>query len=345
MDYSKAIERVLEHLEEDNAEKAVMGCLRIARHLRDHIASAIFLRELYPDRKEVVRVLYDDLSELKEEAQKFVFEHSAERWIEAHTLNFDLSGDADGDRNILQVAVGEIESELVQWERSIADLTLPAGMAPFDVAAFTDRNADTKARMRLRIQAIQTIKSRIKARCLNYVIKIERQLSMQEAPENFLANVQTEVNNFFRTRSDDVYAKLQKASQLVGSRDLEDTSLLLTEVRRTLKAVADYFFPATAEPFLCADGRERLLGEDQFLNRLQEFMSSRLSRSTASALLRHELEQLSLYMRKLNDVASKGVHAEATFAEAKQGLVALYFFVFNLLQHLQRTDPQREAAA
>jgi hypothetical protein len=37
-------------------------------------------------------------------------------------------------------------------------------------------------------------------------------------------------------------------------------------------------------------------------------------------------------------MASKGVHASVTLAESKQGLVGLYFFLFNVSQHLSQDN-------
>jgi len=51
MDYIAAIDRIFDHLENDDIDKAVMACVRIARNLQDHLYAAIFLRELYPVRK------------------------------------------------------------------------------------------------------------------------------------------------------------------------------------------------------------------------------------------------------------------------------------------------------
>lgn len=91
MDYTKAIDRVYDHLENDNVDKAVMTCLRIARNLQDHLFTAVFLREFYPGSREVIRVLYDDISHLKKDAQKFLDETSLEYWLDTHTLDFSLS--------------------------------------------------------------------------------------------------------------------------------------------------------------------------------------------------------------------------------------------------------------
>jgi hypothetical protein len=339
MDFKAVIARVHEHLEEDRVESAVMGCLRIARGMKDYVNAAIFLRELYPDKQEVARALQDDIAPLKKEAQDYVFKFSSERWLDLHTVDsFTTEEDRrkpEGERrNVFMISVGELEGELQQWERAISDMTLPQGMGEFDTAAFTDRLLHEKVAVRMRIKAVQTIKARLKTRCLNYVIQIERQLELQGKSQGFLEGAQNEVNNFFKTRSDDVFNKLQKAAQLAVSGDAEDCALLLTEVRRALKAAADFFYKPISGSVRCMDGNERLMGEEQYLNRLHEFVAMRFAKATSVELLQAELDHLSSFVRRLNEMASKGVHGVVTFAEAKQGLIGLYFFLFNLCQHL-----------
>jgi len=340
MDYLGAINRVYEYLEEDRVDKAVMTCLRIARNLKDYLYAAVFLREMYPVKREFLRVLYDDTSHLKKEAQKFLVEKSLEYWLDTHTLDYSLATNEDGEEcNILTFGVGQIASELEQGELSIKDLKLPQGMGEFDTAAFTDRYMNKKEWLRLRIRAVHTVKDRIKTRCLNYAIRVERQLQAQSKSQDFLQQIQGEVNNYFKAYSEDVYTKLQKAAQLVDSNDSEDHSLLLTQVRRAIKASADFFYPPKAELVLCSDGKERSLGEEQYLNRLQEFLMTRFPESTSRDLIKAELEHLSTLARRLNDIASKGVHADVSPQEAKQGLLGLYMFLYNVVVKLQNKDP------
>jgi len=344
MDFDAAIKLIYRHLDTDHVEEATMACLRVARGAKDYLNAAIFLRELYPSYKEVARALYADISHLNKDTQKFILETSLKHWTELHTLNFSLNGEDEDDldkndrHTVLFIAAGELDSKAEQRERAIADLTVPPGMTSFDTAAFTDRATHQKAMARLQIAAIQAVKARLKTRCLNYAIEIERQLMLQRKGQGFLEAVQNEVNNFFKAKSEDVYLKLQKATQLSMSGELEDLSLSLTEVRRALKAAADFFYPPVSGKVLCSDGKERELGDDQHLNRLEEFLARHIARSTAKDLLRAELGQLSIFFRRLNDVASKGVHTDVTLAEARQGLVGRYFFLFNLSQHLSQDE-------
>jgi len=338
MDFSAALARIHDYLENDRLENAVMACLRVARSSSDFLYAAIFLRELYPNKAEIARVLFEETQHLNAEAKKYLFEKSLDRYLDLHTID-GIDPDptkAEGDRaNVLGVAAGELESEIKRWQETLDDLNVPAGMSPYDVAAFTVAALEQKATVRARLAGLHTVKARLKMRCLNYAIGIERQLHAQREQEGFLHGVQNEVHNYFKGRGDEVVQKLVKASELAASKEGEDCALLLTEVRRAMKAAADVFWPVVSDqPVVCADGQERKLGDQQYLNRLQEFVRVKLRNSSSRELLSAELDHPEVFFRRLNDLASKGVHAEVTVAEARQGLVGLYFFLSNLIRHL-----------
>ena len=239
------------------------------------------------------------------------------------------------NENFFMIPVGEINADLERCEHLIQDLAVPAGMGQFDTAEFTNVFADQKAQIRLRMKALETVKQQIKTRCLNYAIRIERQLQAQSKSQHFLNETHKEVNNYFKAHSGDVYTKLQKAAQLIGHNDPEDLSLLLTEVRRAIKSAADYFYPPVTGPVKCADGEERELGDEQYLNRLHEYLTTVFEKSSSRDLLNAEFEHLAVFARRLNDLASKGVHAEVSANEGKQALLGLYMFLYNVVLRLQ----------
>jgi hypothetical protein len=218
MDIVSHVGRIFEYLESGHVENAVMACVRVARVNRDYVNAAIFLRELYPDRYEVEYTLYDDTAHLKPEARKFISEKSLERWIQLHTIEELAYNEKhlpeEKRRNVLKTPAGEIDAEIEQWEKTLLDLQPPQGMSSYDAAAFAGTKYEEQNAIRLRIKALYTLKARIKTRCLNYAIQIERQFDMQEKSEAFLWNVQNDVNNYFKTHSDNVFEKLQKATQL-----------------------------------------------------------------------------------------------------------------------------------
>jgi hypothetical protein len=337
MDYASTIERVYEHVENGHVENAALACLRLARVGQDYLNAAIFLRELHGDKQQFKRLLAEDTRDLKPEAVKYIDDKSFEIWLRGRTLPFSLDDD-DEDKRVLVFGIADIESEIVQFQQTIEGLTVPPGMAAFDTAAFADSYERKKAVMRLHMKANGMVLNRIKVRCFNYAVTVEKQLQAQRKPEMFLQQVQREVNNYFNARSEDVYMKLQKAAQLADSANPEDYAHLLTSVRRAMKAAADHFYPPVTDPVRCSDGRERTLGDDQYLNRLEEFIATALPASTSRDLLRSEFAFLAAFARRLNDISSKGVHTDVTGVEAKQGLVGLYMFLYNVVSRLQTSD-------
>lgn len=335
MKCSDLIEKVYDHLDRDDIEKAVMTCIRIARHLHDYYSTILFFRELYPDKRQIQQNFFNETQTLTEKAQKLIWDKTFEDWVEGRTIKYSSRSSYDDEPLVFTFSVGQFDHELKQREKSIADLVIPTGMGEFDTAAFTDRYDTYKAQHRLQIQSIQTIRTRIKTRCFNYASRIEKQLEAQSKPVLFLETIQNEVNNYFGTHCEEVYNKLQKASQLINSSDDEDQALLLTTVRKAINAIADYFYPPVNHLVLCKDGKERKMGSEQYLNRLQEYLASNCNDTSADELLEAELDHLVVFARRLNAIASKGVHTSVSSSEAKQGLVGLYMFLFNLIYKIQ----------
>ncbi len=309
-----------------------MACIRIARQQKDFLFTAVFFREIRLPEDDLIRAIYDDTKHLKKEARDYINERSHKVWIEARTLPYALGQDEHGnDYDIIVLAVGEIDQAIAQNQQEIAELVVPSGMGEFDTAAFFDQCNQEKRSLRRYISALQTIRVNIKSRCFRYISQIEAQIKAQENTESFLSKIQTEVHNYCRSHADDLYKKLIKAAELIDSEDTESLSLLLTQVRRAIQAAADHFYPSRSGTIKCADGKERVLGDEQYLNRLHEYLATAFPKSSSRDLLRAEFEHLSIFAKRLNDVASKGVHASVSDSEAKQGLLGLYLFLYNVI--------------
>src|SRR5665213_565469 len=124
MDYSAIIERVYDHLENDHVEKAVMACLRLARHTQDHLNATLFLHELYADKEQTNRVFYEDTVKLNDEQRKYIWQRALDIWLAGRTLPYSLDPD-DEEKNVLVVGAGDLDSEIIQIERSIQDMVVP----------------------------------------------------------------------------------------------------------------------------------------------------------------------------------------------------------------------------
>jgi len=335
MNEHELIERIYNYVESSEIDKATIACLRLARKVGDSFNAIAFLRELYPDKDQFQTTFYEELKDFNEEAQKFIWKKTMDHWLNERSLDYKLSKNNQEEQKVLAMGVGELILEVEQMEKAIDDLTLPKGMGEFDTAVFTDRNIELKGQARQKIRACNTILERIRTRCLNYATRIERQLTAAKAASDFMGSLENDVHNYYAERCDSVYQRLRKAASLIGSEETEDHALLLTSIRRAVNAVADYHYPPKAELTVCIDGKSRQLGEEQYLNRLQEFCYTAIPSSKSGKLLHAEVDYLAAFVRRLNEVASKGVHAEVSGLEAKQGLLGLYMFLSNLIAKLE----------
>lgn len=332
------IERIYDHVENDDADKAVFACLRLSRSIGDVFNTLLFLKELHPDKKQSDQAFYDEVKDLKKEAQGILWKRVTEHWIEGRTLAYSITDDPD--KTVMVMGVGAMKKEIAHLRETISDLKAPAGMDSYDLAAFTDRYDSTKSQFRLKMSGISSILERIRTRCLNFASRVEHQLANQKKADSFLMGVQNEVNSYFSSRSEDTYKKLTKATDLLGSKSSEDNALLLTSIRRAINSAADYFYPPVSDDVVCVDGKVRKMGNEQYLNRLHEFVLRSFGRSTSTELIKAELDFLMVFARKVNEMASKGVHAQVTESEAKQGLLGLYLFLANIIEKMEYKTPK-----
>ena len=297
----------------------------------------MFLRELRPDTKQLLTSILQEAQHLNEEARKRLLKDTQDHWVAERTLDVSLDPDNE-EKKVLVFGVGQLRRQIEQTEKSIEDLRLPEGMGEFDTAAFTDRNRKLRAEMRFHIQSYNTVLERVRARCLYYVSRIEGQHEAAGKASSLIASLQNDVHNYYAARSEAAYQSLCKAGTLISSTNSEDHALLLTSIRRAVKSAADFHYPPVTVPIVCHDGQSRNLGEDQYLNRLQEFCARQFHASASNKLLQAELDLLSSFVRRLHEVASKGVHAEVSHIEARQGLLGAYLFFSNLIAKLDECD-------
>jgi hypothetical protein len=334
METQEIIDRVYDHVEAGEIDKAVITCLRLARKVGDVFNVIMFLRELRPDTHQLQLSLFQEAQHLNEDARNQLWKDTQDRWIQERTLNCSLDPD-DEDNKVLVWGVGQLKREIEQLEKSIEDLRLPEGMGEFDTAAFTDRTQNLRAQMRLKIQSCSIILERVRTRCLYYASRIEGQLETENKTSSIISFVQNNVHNYYASRCDAVYQSLRKAVSLISSTDAEDHALLLTSIRRAMKAAADFHYPPVTHPVVCRDGKSRMLGEEQYLNRLQEFCIQQFDRDTSAGLLQAEVDVFSTFVRRLHEVASKGVHSQVSRTEARQGLIGAYMVLSNIIAKLE----------
>jgi hypothetical protein len=171
----------------------------------------------------------------------------------------------------------------------------------------------------------------------DYLSRTERELLFGQVSSDIFERNRRWVDEQLALMAPRVLEQFAAAYRRNAENDAESRSHALTSCRRVLKTLADSLYPAEDQRVQCADGIERKLTDDMYINRLCEFVS-RESGSTSAKVTRHTLEMLGNRLGAFNALSSKGVHDEVDRLEVDQCLIQTYLVVADILRIAARSQ-------
>lgn len=266
---------------------------------------------------------------LQELAPHFTSEQIARMW-KANTESFIVGRKIDDDR-VLGDAIPEVEERITALRAQRDAFQLPAGMHPQDLYFENQRHEKMKAELTIAISEREQILARIRHRVADYLSETERQLLYGQVNANIFERNREFVDARLRDIAPDALDQFAAAYRRQGEGDTEARSHALTSCRRVLKTVADALYPATNAGVEGADGKMRKMTDDKWVSRLCQFATDSARGSASADLLRIQIATLGERLDALNDLSSKGVHANVSEFEVAQCIIQTYITVGDLL--------------
>lgn len=334
---AKAIDEALSAVAADAPPSVVVrSALRVATLRQDATAEAWLHMELHGMRIEEGthvrnRELLSRLSALlgPDEAQR--------RWeTMASSLMARRTIKQAGDDGILAHGVAELEL-ITKSIRALANAPITPGMTPIDTGlASMDRD---KARVQSAPILLErdSILERIKDAAYTYVLEAEAQLLAGEAIPDVIAQGRAFVEKQLAARAPAALEALRAAEKSSVSGEREAASHTATSCRRAIKSLADSLYPP-GPPVKGSDGVERKMDDEHYRNRLTEYVVSHRGRSTHADLLGSNIVALGTRLKSLDDLASKGVHADLSRAEVESCVSWVYMLAADLLRVEEPAD-------
>jgi len=156
---------------------------------------------------------------------------------------------------------------------------------------------------------------------------IFKRLSFGEIPSRQFNTIRDRVDNLLLDLCPEAIEKFMVAYERLASSSAEDWSQALTAARRIFKSVADSLYPPRETP-----KGARKLGEEQYINRLWAFLDENAESGSDKDLAKAHIDYMGAFLQRLNEKASKGVHAEVTYAEAVRAVLYTYLTLGDLLE-------------
>ena len=156
---------------------------------------------------------------------------------------------------------------------------------------------------------------------------IFKRLSFGEIPSRQFNTIRDRVDNLLLDLCPEAIEKFMVAYERLASSSAEDWSHALTAARRIFKSVADSLYPPRETP----EGA-RKLGEEQYINRLWAFLDENAEAGSDKDLAKAHINYMGAFLQRLNEKASKGVHAEVSYEEAVRAVLYTYLTLGDLLE-------------
>lgn len=311
----------LDEFEVATLSASVRRGLRIAQLRGDSAVAYLFRLDLRPTggssdlkRAELQAFWPDaDSSELSEFNRRLIEVWLKERQVEPATAAQKQKDDGSG--LMVNGSVEELEKTLALregvWRDELDDIQYRAEL---DVSAANGR----------------TIIERIRYRTFGYLCRCENELALGSAAASVFDKHRHRVDATLSAVAPEVLEQFGAAYRRSRDGDGESLAHALQSCRRILKAVADIVFPPRVEPHVGGDGKERMVGSDQYKNRILAFLDQS-ARHSAASVMKATFRDIDRRLTALNDLDSKGVHGAVEQSEVDLCVVQTYLLAGELL--------------
>ncbi|MGW9020195.1 hypothetical protein ACWGOE_01785 [Leucobacter chromiiresistens] len=235
-----------------------------------------------------------------------------------------------GDDRVSAQGIGELEA-LNKATQALHDAPITPGMTPVDTGlASKDREKARTTTTPLLIEQ-GTVIERVRQAAFTYLIGVEADLLRGHVVPDTIAIGRDFVDATLAEIAPDALIALKSAQERCADGDSEALSHATTSCRRAIKALADALYPPS-EPVVDDHGNLRVMDDERYRNRLIEYVRSNRGKSTHADLLASNIAGLGTRFKSLDDLASKGVHAEIRLAEAESCITWTYMLAADLLR-------------
>lgn len=240
--------------------------------------------------------------------------------------------DVGGQVMVNGTSIGQLEDQLRAARTAYDELAIPAGLSSGDLY-YAHRNVEAgKAALIPSINTLQTIVNRVKSSVYSFLVATEAELEQGQSQAGLFVRAQEYVHAALAQYAPKALEQFVAAQDRLYGGTREDLAHALTSCRRMLKSLADHLYPATNEALAGVDGVLRTMSDDQYRNRLLEYVRQTLGKHGQSAVIQKTLDSLGARLKSLDSLASKGVHDDVSAAEAETCVVWTYLLAADLIR-------------
>ena len=180
------------------------------------------------------------------------------------------------------------------------------------------------------IQSNQRVLSKVTGSLYNYVLKIYNKLSYGNIIEDTFTTARLLVDEKLISLCPNSIGKFVSVYQNMDSDNPEDWANAVHSCRRILVDLADALYPASDIP-IGVNGHKIKVGQDQYINRLIQFIQSKSKSKTYCDVVGSDLSSIGNRLDAINDAVCKGTHTEIEKDEATRYIIHVYLLISDIV--------------
>lgn len=180
------------------------------------------------------------------------------------------------------------------------------------------------------IKDTQNLLQKVKGRLYNYILAIYNKLTYGNIVEDTFTKSRLIVNDKLSTICPKAIEKFVAVYDNMDSDNPENWANAVHSCRRILLDLADALYPPKDEPIVI-NGKPIKVGQDQYINRLVQFVSSKSTSETYSRIVGSNLSSIGERIDAIYNATNKGTHVEVTKDEASRYIVHTYLLISDII--------------
>ncbi|NEU29947.1 hypothetical protein GN156_04040 [bacterium LRH843] len=177
------------------------------------------------------------------------------------------------------------------------------------------------------IEKIEKVKSKL----YEFIFNINYELKFGDITEDIFIRKRLTVDTILKDICPEAIQKFISVYENLKSDNDEDWANAVHTCRRIIKEVADTVYPPSEEPITLPNGKLIKIGEDQYINRLIQFIDSKSTSEKFTSIVGSHLKFIGERLDSVHEAANKGTHTEVTLEEAERYIIYTYLVIGDIL--------------
>lgn len=148
--------------------------------------------------------------------------------------------------------------------------------------------------------------------------------------EDTFTRARLEANEKLAKLCPDAIKKFVSVYDNMDSNNPEDWANAVHSCRRILLDMADALYPPRDQP-ISVNGKAIKVGAEQYINRLIQFVSSKVESKTYADVVGADLSSIGIRLDAINNAVCKGTHVDVSKDEASRYIIHTYLLISDII--------------